>query len=84
MAATGMSALSSIGMSVEGATGNFGSDLANQSAAESEDERKRRLEQERQSRLMGGGTGSAALASTFGGYAAVGSIGGMGMGRFGL
>jgi hypothetical protein len=82
--AIGGNALASIGMSVPGATGNFGADLQNQDAQESDEERKRRLEAERQARLMGSGTGSAALASTLGGYAAAGSIGGMGMGRFGL
>jgi hypothetical protein len=81
--AIGQASLASIGMSVPGATGNFGSDLANQSAAESEDERKRRLEADRQARLMGG-TGSTALASAFGGNVAAGSIGGAGLGRWGL
>jgi hypothetical protein len=81
--ATGFSALSSIGMSVPGASGNFGgADLKSQADQESEEERRRRLEQERQARLMGG-TGAAAMAS-IGGFSAAGSIGGAGMGRFGL
>jgi hypothetical protein len=82
MAGFGNSALASIGMSVPGATGNFGSDLQAQAAGESEEERKRRLEAERQARLMGT-TGAAAMASV-GVFNAAGSIGGAGLGRFGL
>jgi hypothetical protein len=82
-----MSALASIGMSVPGsAGGNFGGligDLRNQAEQESDEERRRRLEAERQARLMGG-TGSAALSSIFGGNTAAGSIGGMNLGKFGL
>jgi hypothetical protein len=82
MAAVGASALSSIGMS--GASGNFsGADLKSQADQESEEERRKRLEGERQARLMGG-TGAAALGSIYGGFTAAGSIGGAGMGRFGL
>lgn len=76
--AIGQASLASIGMSVPGATGNFGADLQNQSAAESDDDRRRRLEAERQSRLMGGGAGTSALASTYG-------VAGMSLGgRYGL
>jgi hypothetical protein len=80
-----MSALTSIGMSVEGALGNFGRDLRDQFTGLIDDEeRKKRLEAERQQRLMGG-TGSAALSSIFGGNVAAGSIGGsMSLGRYGL
>jgi hypothetical protein len=81
--AIGQASLASIGMSVPGATGNFGSDLQNQTAGEDEDQRRKRLEAERQARLMGS-TGSTAMASAFGGNFAAGSIGGAGLGRWGL
>lgn len=82
--ATGTSALASIGMAVDGATGNFGlgRDLQNQLAGEDEEARRKRLEAERQQRLIGG-TGAAALSSIFGGNVAAGSIGAS-MGKYGL
>jgi hypothetical protein len=80
--AIGDSALASIGMSVAGATGNFGGDLRNQAAGESEEERRKRMEAERQARLTG--AGSTALASVYGANFAAGSPGGAGLGRFGL
>jgi hypothetical protein len=83
--AIGQASLSSIGMSVPGASGNWGgADLQNQRDNESDEERRRRLEAERQARLMGGGPGAAALGSIYGGNVAAGAIGGMSMGRFGL
>jgi hypothetical protein len=88
MAATGLAALSSIGMSVEGALKNFGQDLRDELAGLSEEEKRKRQQALQQQRLLGG-TGANALASVMGGPAAAGSIGGsiggsMSLGRYGL
>jgi hypothetical protein len=72
----GSIALGSIGMGMPGA------ELQNQAAGETDEERKRRLEAERQARLVGG-TGTSALASV-GGLNPAGAIGGAGFGKFGL
>jgi hypothetical protein len=65
--------------------GNFGRDLRDQFSGliDEEEQRKKRLEAERQQRLMGG-TGTAALSSVYGGNVAAGSIGGMSLGKYGL
>jgi hypothetical protein len=75
---TGLSALGSVGI------GTPGADLQSQANQESDEERKKRLQQEQQQRLLGNSTGATALGSIYGGYTGAGSIGGAGMGRFGL
>jgi hypothetical protein len=76
--ATGMSALSSIGI------GTSGTDLQSQVAGESDDERRKRLQQQQQARLLGNSTGATALGSSTAASPAPASIGGAGMGRWGI
>jgi hypothetical protein len=84
MAATGLAALSSIGMSVEGALKNFGQDLRDELAGLSEEERRKRQQAQQQQRLLGG-TGATALSSVMGGTFGAGSIGGsMSLGKYGI
>jgi hypothetical protein len=71
-----------IGMSAFGSVAADGTSLGAQAANETDDERRRRLEAQRQARLTGT-TGAAALASV-GAINPAGSIGGVGLGRFGL